>query len=241
MKSLALILTKETNNYVNTLKDSLDIDSHIVSDNDYEDSLMLKHGFYNLTAEVKKPSAWDKSFFFLSKLDLIQEYDYFYFIEDDVFSRDNKKINHFISILDNVDSSFMSYDISSQKDCPEWHWWREDKFRSLGSGFFTNNFRLDNLYKSFNPFCRLSTQLIKLILHFRTQHHKFYFHEILFPTLCIQNNMKTFDFSVDDVSKNFFDIFRHRPILDQLYISTDKIYHPLKPDYPSDSLIKDDT
>jgi hypothetical protein len=239
MKSLALILTRKTNDYVDTLKSSLDIDANIISDSDYEDNFILKNGFYNLTATVKKPSAWDKSFFLLSKLDLIREYDYVYFIEDDVFSRNNKQINNLISTLDNIDASFISHDIKSKQDSLNWYWWRENNLRSLGSGFFDNNFKSDNLYKSFNPFCRLSSQLLKLILHFRTQHHKFYFHEILFPTLCIQNNMKTFDLSIDDVSKNFFDIFRHRPVLDQLYISTDKIYHPLKPDYPSDSLIKD--
>lgn len=238
MKSLALILSKNDNSYVNYLKNNLNINTKIIFDYHYDDKNILNFGFYNLTATIKKPSAWDKSFFLISESNLIHQYDYFYFIEDDVFSRDIKQINSLISFLDNnIDESFISHYIKSKTDSANWHWWKKNNLQSLGVNFWDNKCKL---YKSFNPFCRLSSNLVQLVLNFRAEYNKFYFHEILFPTLSIQNNMKMFDLSTNYVSKNYFDIFRYRPIIDKYNICNDKIYHPVKPNYSTETFSQDE-
>jgi hypothetical protein len=110
------------------------------------------------------------------------DYDYIYLIEDDVFFPNTHQFDKFLEYTNQFDHDFMATTICTQKQCPKWNWW------SLPSSF-------QNKLRSFNPICRLSKNLIMKCKEFALQHHKFEFYEIMFGSLCLQNNLSYHELS----------------------------------------------
>lgn len=232
MKSFALILTREHNDYTKKLYEELDIDSVVISDSDYQDSDMMSLGFYDMTRMVKRPSAWDKAFYYLAVYDIVHKYDYFYFIEDDVYCKDLNRFNELISFLDTkFGSDLITYEILSKEKSEDWMWWGYAK-RFLADYFTNHN-------KSFNPLCRLSSKLIEEILYFRVDKNQFFFHEVLFPTLCADRGLIFDDFRDLPEIEKFIGTIQYRPLMDSETITDDRIHHPVKPPYISKFKIHD--
>lgn len=184
-----------------------------------QDQNLLENGFYNLTRSpyIKKPSAWDKSFNIISKKFLTDEYGYFFFIEDDVYSKKYSNIIKFILESNKIDSDLITHNIKSINHSPNWKHWKEEYVKLL-----------KNPHQSFNPICRLSNKLIKKILEYQNIYKKFDFHEILIASLCLENNLTYTNYLEHDILKTFIGYIRYNPILIENNIFDDKIYHPVK-------------
>lgn len=232
MKSLALILTREHNKYTEKLNNELDIDSVVIADSDYSDEEMMSIGFHDMTRMVKRPSAWDKAFYHLAIYDIVFQYDYFYFIEDDVYSKDIDTFNKLILFLDSkIDSDLITHEILSKDESKDWMWW------GYAIKFLNENFI--NHHKSFNPICRLSNKLIEQIFYFRVDKNRFFFHEILFPSLCVDKGLNMDNiFEIPEI-ENFISSIKYRPLIQEDTITDNKIYHPVKPPYVTEFKIHD--
>jgi hypothetical protein len=186
-----------------------------------QDKNLLANGFYNLTRSpyIKKPSAWDKSFNIISKKFLEYEYKYFFFIEDDVYSKKHNYIIKFILESTKLDSDLITHNIKSINHSPNWKHWKEEYIKLL-----------KNPHQSFNPICRLSTKLVKKILEYQNTYKKFDFHEILIASLCLENNLTYTNYLEHDILKTLIGHIRYNPILIEKNIFDDKIYHPVKLD-----------
>jgi hypothetical protein len=84
-------------------------------------------------------------------------------------------------------------------------------------------------YKSFNTISRISSKLIQRIIDYQKKYQKFSFHEILFMSLCVENNYSFIDYEKQDDLKQFIDINTIIPALSDTQIKYDnKLYHPYK-------------
>lgn len=220
MSFCVLILSKKENIYVKYLNKEIN-NSYVIYDTSYSDKQCLSNGFYGLTKSVKIPSAWDKTFYFLNKnKELLDNHDYFFFIEDDVYTRNIVTLLNCLSECDNeYPCDLLSFFIESRKQSPSWYWWSE---MHIPKGFNT---------KSFNPFCRLSSRLIKDVLMYRDENNKFLFHELLFASISCINNYKLIDVNFTPLKNKYFGLFIYRPLVDEKEINDDKLYHPVKIEY----------
>lgn len=184
-----------------------------------QDKILLDNGFYNLTRSpyIKKPSAWDKSFYTIYKDSLTDNYDYFFFIEDDIYSVNYTKLVNFIIETINYSTDFITKCIRPKDHNPEWRHWKED---------YVDKLKIPS--QSFNPICRLSSKLIKNILSYRKNNNRFNFHEILFASLCLENNLTYTNYIEDSVLKIYFGNIVYLPILTIQDLTNDLIYHPVK-------------
>lgn len=212
------ILSKSRNDYAGLLHDSIH-NSHIIYDGDYSDDECLNAGFHGLTCSIKTPSAWDKSFYHLSQNTwLLDQHSHFWFIEDDVYTKNISVLISFLDRLASYNHDFMSHDIAHFEDTKDWYFWK----------LFPPNIMA---YNSFNPICRLSKDLINNILLYQKVNNKFIFHEVLFPSLMKLDNMSYIDMRYLDFWNEYFGIFHYRPIIRYELLLDDKIYHPVKPKY----------
>lgn len=229
-KSIVLVLCKNNSAYSRSLYECLNTDCIKIVDG-FEDNILYIENFINLTKTIKTPCSWEKAFYRIKKEKLFDNYDYFYFIEDDVFSKDFNTFNLLIDYLKNNNADLITHGLYSDYH-PLWALW--DRI-SKDISFFNQI----HLARSLNPFCRLSSRLIKDILDFQDQHKTFIFHEILFPSLAKQNNYRICYLQTDPQYKKYFSIFTyHRNMLKEKNIIDNKIYHSIKPIYDNSPIIK---
>jgi len=222
---IVFILCKNISDRIETFSQILRLNhieySIICDDCSIKDDLsLLNQGFYNLTRSpyIKKPSAWDKSFYSIDKYAWLEKYQYFYFIEEDVYSKDYHTIVSFILYAQKlVNIDFLSQKIKPKSHHPTWKHWKEDYISHLKSP-----------HQSFNPLCRLSSKLIKQVLEYKLIHNQFNFHEILFPSLCIEHNMTHLNYMEDEKLQKYVGYIRYNPIILENDISDNLIYHPVK-------------
>lgn len=189
---------------------SLELDNHL-----------FNIGFYNLTRSpyIKKPSAWDKAFYHISINNLTSVYDHFFFIEDDVYSI---KYEYLVKFLDDCINYYREYElitkeIRPQSHHPNWKYWNEN---------YISNLKYPS--QSFNPLCRLSKKIVNIIFEYQKYHKKFEFHEIIVPSLCLENNLSYLNYIQDDRLKQYIGRIRYNPILLFEEIKDNFIYHPVK-------------
>lgn len=210
--NLELFLSKLTDNSIASI---IICDSCTV-DKDFE---LKDKGFINLTngAHIKKPSAWDKAFYHIIENNLTSQYDYFFFIEDDVYSKDYTSLISFIKTCDTIDSDFISKKIRPQTHYPSWPKWKD--------AYVTN---LKNPRQSFNPLCRLSKNLIHYIVEYKNTNQTFNFHEIIFASLCVENNLTYTSYIENTDLKQYIGQMVFKPIFTHDTIKNDLIHHPVK-------------
>lgn len=189
---------------------SLDIDKNLIS-----------HGFINLTRadHIKKPSAWDKAFYLIHKEQLLLNYKYFFFIEDDVYSKDYDTLINFIKECNNYDHDLITKSVRPQSHFPAWKRWQESYVAELLIP-----------KQSFNPICRLSDNLIEKIFQYRDTINKFNFHEVIFASLCVQYNLTYLEYINDPKLKQYIGSMAFEPIFTFDNIPNNLINHPVKLD-----------
>jgi hypothetical protein len=223
MNHISVLSRDIPSNYCIELFDALiESDKVLIKDNlSYSKQICIDNHCHGMTETIKGPCSWDKAFLDIFLNNKIK-YEYFYFIEDDVFSKDPSIFNQLISKLNNISVDLVSKNIVSKEKDSRWCFW--PKYQKTK---FFNEF---NLARSFNPFCRLSKRLILKILEFQIKHNTFLFHEVLFATLCKENDFTFLDFSDPNNTDifNFFGTFIYRPVINKISIQDTKIYHPVK-------------
>lgn len=215
------LIGNNDNDLLDALLKQNNIASKIIADKETSelDKTIKTEGFYNLTRSpyIKKPSAWDKAFYYIAKNNLLDSYSHFFFIEDDVYSKKYDSIVKFIVESKNYNVDFITKQIRSNNHYSGWRYWKEDYVKLLKSP-----------HQSFNPICCLSSKLVKLILNYKDEHNSFNFHEILFASLCKEHNLTYIEYiNVQSLSKHIGKI-AYRPINTIEEILDEKIYHPVK-------------
>ena len=188
------------NNNINTIIVTDNPSDHIY----YSDEELILQNFNNITLHTEKhPTAWDKAFYHIYKNNL--KYDYYYFIEDDVSCVNLQIFLKLFQTLVNYNNDLIATQIKSQIEDPFWdNWYIKNLFNRAYKG-------VDDkiLYRSFNPFCRISNKLINKIFEFYDEYHRLYFHEIMIPTLCVKNKLTYIDFKKNKELKQFFGPFNY--------------------------------
>ena len=181
----------------------------------YDDRELLSRGCKGLSPAsmklIKIPGAWEKAFFYLDKH---LEYDYYYFIEDDVFSNDLQVFIKLFEKLKRYNVDLIATDSDSRGNYPDWPWWNQGIF-----------FSPEKQYKSFNCICRLSKELVKQILLFQSNNNRFMFQEILFASICINNGLSYLDISKETYFDEFFEDYDYKR---KNKVSHSKITHAIK-------------
>lgn len=228
--TLCLLLCRNQSKYISVLEQTFkktNIDTLIIDDSVIDNSLPETDNFTNLgrlrsNNQTLNIISWDKSFYIISAYNLVNQYDYFFFIEDDVYTKKPDTIVNFIEHFACLDYDLLSRGILSIENDPEWPGWSfkdDHEYRKL----------FKNIYRSYNPFCRLSNKLISTILEFKNNYNKFYFHEILFASLCVDNGLKYYDYKNDkECGDKYIGVFTYRPVISKQDIHDNKIYHPVK-------------
>lgn len=234
--TLVILLCKNTHKYVISLKGYLQdfVDTIIC-----EENLDIPKNYIGLN-RIKKiprlPIAWENAFFTLFNNQAYDKYQFVYFIEDDVYSKNPQTFLNLIKLYSNYTQDLIASNISSRNDQPYWHWWKDEDI-----------IKYNQHTKSFNPLCRLSRGLIEHIKSFFQKHDSFCFHETLFASLAIDNNLKILDFkqgffvqplescSIVHQPTRYFNSsikligdIRYRPVYNIDSILDEKIYHPVK-------------
>lgn len=206
----------ELNEYLNHNKYA----SELIIDNISMKNILLNNNYYGLTKIFPDiPTAWEFSISNIVSKKLYEKYDYFFFIEDDVYSKKYSTFIDCISSWNMCQHDFIGKKIRSKNEEPEWIWWKEK----------TNWNTFDNPYKSFNTISRISSRLIKKIIEYQNIYNKFIFHEILFISLCVKNDYSFIDYEDNLDLKKFIHINTVIPELsDDQIIYDNKLYHPYK-------------
>lgn len=209
------------NNLLDSLLKKNNIASTIIADKETSeiDENIKSDGFYNLTRSpyIKKPSAWDKAFYYISNNNLLDSYSHFFFIEDDVYSKEYDSIVKFILEAKNYKVDFITKIIRDKSHFSEWRHWKEE---------YVDLFKFPS--QSFNPMCCLSSKFVRLILDYKNDTGNFNFHEILFASLCREHNLTYIEYINHDVLKEYVARIAYSPIFTQDTIYDSKIYHPVK-------------
>lgn len=223
MKILVILLCRKLNKNILNLKDEIKkcYDCTIVSD---VDTILDKKynkllGYNRIDYHSPKITAWEKSFVYLIEKNLYKNYDFVYFIEDDVYSKNNKTFISLFKTWEKHKHDLISKNIVSIKESEKWfHWHIDKKYISYFKEYF----------KSFNPMCRLSKRLIDQIYNQYKKYRCLYFHEILFASLVMRYKYTYMDYLLDKESQNYIGEIRWRPNFELKNILDDKIYHPVK-------------
>jgi len=225
-----LFLCKESSFYTNTLYkffSNKDIPFKMVidcyKDRDkcikYDDEELLAAGFRGMMLDgckdrknypIKDPGAWEKAFYYLSQN---LKYEYYYFIEEDVYARDFITFIKFFKKLEEYDTDLVSALIESEKSFPGWNFWY-------------NDFMFEEKLKSLNCICRISRKLILEILSYREQHGRFLFQESMFPGVCRAAGLSCIDFLKEASLNDFFFLYDHTTTVEE--VPYGKITHSIK-------------
>jgi len=211
----SFILSRRNNSYIQSLSANI-CNTTIINDCDYTDQSCIDSGFNKLTHTVKSPCAWDKAFLYIyTNWDKLKDVDYFYFIEDDVYTSDPQTFVDLISEASDLNYDLLSHWITSKPDFIKWPHWKQSPSH------------IKNPFRSFNPFCRISNRLMVKILDERKEYNRFWYNEIMFISLAKQSNFKVCNWNNTSLSK-YFGKFQYRPVISLANIHDNKIYHPVK-------------
>ena len=213
--TLVILLCKKQKKYVKSLQDYL---QNFVETIVCEENLSIPKNYVGLNRIKKNPMlpiAWENAFFILFNSHLYNRYKFVYFIEDDVYSKNFQTFLNLIDLHSNHTEDLIASDIGSRIDQPGWYWWKDKDV-----------IKYYQQLKSFNPLCRLSNKLINYVEKFFLENNQFCFHETLFASLAINNNLKILYYKKDD--NPYISTIRWRPVFKLSDITDDKIYHPVK-------------
>ena len=171
----------------------------------------IKYNYIKSTYRFEQDvSGWDKAFYyFCNKVN----YDYVWFIEDDVFIAN-------VNVLNNIDIKYPNSDMLCQNN------------KKINKDFPKKNFNLPKLikkklnFKLYQTMCcaiRISKLVLKLISSTVNIHHQLFFHELFILSLVIHNKLS---YNVIPELKNI--VYRKNWDIYTLKVNPNKLYHPIK-------------
>lgn len=169
---------------------------------------------------VNRPSAWDKAIYHFCEINT--SYEYVWFIEDDVFiptkytlyniDKKYKKSDLLCCGNKNNDSSYLTITSEEKKDTIFNLWWAWE----LAEGKIEKPWE-----NSMVCACRISKKLLEKVREYVDKNHTLLYHEFMFNTLAIHNNLKiTYPKELSGI------VWRYDWKISE--ISKSKVYHPVK-------------
>jgi len=171
-----------------------------------EDEKCILNGYIDSNFTLKKIiSGWDKALYYFG----IEEknYEFVWFIEDDVFFYNEKTIIQIDMQYTNEDLLCNSFKETNNKD--GWHW---------------HNINIEYplpYYYGMMCIVRFSLKMMNCINNYTYKNKTLFFIESLFPTIAIKNNLK---YNNPSEFKNIF----HKHIFEKKVINKNDLYHPVK-------------
>ena len=164
----------------------------------------------NATHLKKNPSAWDKFLMYFCNQEF---YDFVWVFEDDVFISDVESIVR----LDKKYNNYNKYDLVTpnnfykKDDLMDWHW----KYISE---------RINPPYY-YSMVCAmgLSKKLLTVIKDYAEEYKTLLYHEVMFNTLAMQNNLK-----VKDVYELKSIVWMGKWDIDEFLLLPNNFFHPRK-------------
>jgi len=180
-----------------------------------DDNFCKNNGFYNfvyhgiLSNTSNKPFAWDKALLYFTIIK--PDYNNVWFIEDDVFLLKE-------SVLINIDNKYLDSDLLT----PFHHLNYDGNLNTWDFWFIMNDIPLPLPWaRSMTCACRASNKLLKLMNNYRKDHNKLFFHEAMFNTISLQNNL------IVDTPEELSTI-HYRDNFDLNNLNLNYLYHPIK-------------
>lgn len=138
-----------------------------ISDKIAKDAGFIYSGLHDV------PLALDKALYYLKYINKI-DYDYIWFIEDDVYINETKFMNWFNQIKTyNEDYLIFNTEYLSKEQDPNWAWWKLNN----------KKFEQKDLMHCVNTLFRISKKLLNSVFDFQTKYDKFVFIELFLPSL----------------------------------------------------------
>lgn len=177
-----------------------------------DDDYCKNNGFYNFVYPTgslpNKPLSWDKALFYFTKVNT--NYNNVWFIEDDVFLLKE-------SVLLNIDSRYTNSDLLTPS-----HYLNYDGDLSTWNLWFTMKDDISLPWaKSMTCACRVSNKLLQSMDNYRRHHNKLFFHETMFNTIALHNNLLVE--TPDELST-----IHYRTSWDLNNLNLNNLYHPVK-------------
>jgi hypothetical protein len=172
------------------------------------DKTCFNNGYHHMTFSITKtPVSWDKAIYYFSELN--DQYDYIWFIEDDVFIPNPL-------LIYNIDQTHKDYHLLSKSntvcfnyDEPSWQWYAAKGKIGLP------------LFSSLMCASRISQTLLHIIRDYVRKNKQLFFLEIMFPTLCCQNKLP--NKCIPQLS-----MIEYRKVWNYQDIQPYFMYHPIK-------------
>lgn len=173
------------------------------------DSTCELYGYKNMNFTLKKKvTAWEKAMYYFS-MEKENEYEYLWFIEDDVFFYDETTISNIDEKYTNQDILSTEYIENKDGDKTYWNWpWIDIQYSPP-------------YYKGMVCATRLSRNFLKYIKEYATKNNTLFFLEALFPTIAIKNHLNT---GFPEELKNI----HYRYMFFESDITKENLYHPVK-------------
>jgi hypothetical protein len=165
-----------------------------------------KNGYTNLNLIINSCNGWDKAIY--ASHTILNEYDYIWFIEDDVFFYNEQALLEMDTRYASID--LLSNEINEGTDLSSWHW----------SWIKPINYELPYYY-GMMCICRMSRKLLNEICNYITSNNEMFFLEAMFPTICKKNNLKS------DCPDEFKNV-EWRKHFNKNDLKSNYFYHPLK-------------
>ena len=173
-----------------------------------DDKTVLSNKYYGINYIISKSvTSWDKAVYYFTKVN--KEYEYVWFIEDDVFVPTNKTIY-------NIDLKYPDFDLLSSSNIPNlngktnyWHW--KEAANKIKLPWFSSMVCAIRVSK------KLLGEVEKLVL----KKKKLLFLEFMFNTLCNHSKLKQF-------SPKELEFIVYRKIYTKENILETHLYHPIK-------------
>jgi hypothetical protein len=195
----------------------------VIDDNDYNipnydnevkiikinNEVCKKAGYYGSVLQLKNRScSRDKALYYFNTNNI--DYNYIWFIEEDVFIPDISTIINMDNKYINDDLLCRSHEIINERKT-HWHW-----------NHVNNNIKINPPYaKSMICAIRCSKKLMNCIHNYATMYKSLFLDEALFNTLALQNNL-----TVNTIPELSTIIFRRFWKLEEFEITN--LYHPVK-------------
>lgn len=132
------------------------------------------NGYINLNLIINGCNGWDKVIYVSHTI--LNEYDFIWFIEDDVFFYDEKTLLDIDAKYKEID--LLSNEIIEENNLNSWHW----------SWVTPIHFELP-YYQGMMCICRMSRKLLDAIENYIKEHKQMFFLEAMFPTICKKTNL----------------------------------------------------
>jgi len=229
--AVALLCRYPDNIWLNFLNNFNKYDIYIIIDenkNDYDelykhlnhklniiqidDNYCIQNGFYNFVHPTpnlpNKPLSWDKALLYFTRINRL--YNHIWFIEDDVFILRE-------DVLLNIDNKYINSDLLTP-----FHHVNYDGNLTSWNLWYTIKDKISLPWaRSMTCACRASNKLLKLMDNYRLQNNKLFFHEAMFNTIALQNNLLV-------ETPEELSTIHYRTEWDINNLNLNYLYHPIK-------------